>query len=212
MKKKDPYKTLGVGEQATTDEIKKAFRKKAKEFHPDKNGNADQFSEVAFAYRLLMDPEKRNRYDSTGDASERDMQTDVFNAIGTALLQIIEQTKPNVEYTNILQLLRLHFDKSRQGCMNALQACERDIKNLKNIMKKFKRKNADTPDVITNILTMKIQDHERQMSDAKAAKTICVAVLKYLEDFDYEFDPTRKPPQQANPWNISSFQNVFGRF
>jgi DnaJ family protein A protein 2 len=50
---------LGVEKNATTDEIKKAFRKKALKEHPDKGGDPEKFKEISIAYEVLGDPEKR---------------------------------------------------------------------------------------------------------------------------------------------------------
>ena len=64
---KDYYKALGVAKDANAADIKKAYRKLAREFHPDKNpGNADaesRFKEVSEAYDVLSDEAKRKEYD-----------------------------------------------------------------------------------------------------------------------------------------------------
>ncbi len=70
MAKRDYYEVLGVERGATPEEIKRAYRKKAIQYHPDKNpGNKEaeaKFKECAEAYEVLSDPEKRKRYDQFG--------------------------------------------------------------------------------------------------------------------------------------------------
>src|SRR5262245_30602290 len=69
MEYRDYYKVLGVARTATADEVKKAYRRLARKFHPDvsKETNAEQkFKEVQEAYEVLKDPEKRAAYDQLG--------------------------------------------------------------------------------------------------------------------------------------------------
>lgn len=67
---KDYYKILGVPKSAKDDEIKKAYRKMALRYHPDKNktiGAEEKFKEVAEAYEVLSDKKKRDVYDKYGE-------------------------------------------------------------------------------------------------------------------------------------------------
>jgi len=75
MEYKDYYKTLGVSRKASEEEIKKAYRKLALKYHPDRNPGdkqaEDKFKEINEAYQVLSDPEKRARYDQLGDSYQR---------------------------------------------------------------------------------------------------------------------------------------------
>jgi len=71
MAKRDYYEILGLSKNASTDEIKKAFRNLARKYHPDVNkaaDSADRFKEINEAYSVLSDPQKRSQYDQFGHA------------------------------------------------------------------------------------------------------------------------------------------------
>lgn len=60
------YDVLGLTKEASSEDIKKAFRKLAVKYHPDRGGDAEKFKEINAAHEVLSDPEKRELYDKYG--------------------------------------------------------------------------------------------------------------------------------------------------
>ena len=96
VKERDYYEVLGVSKSATDDELKKAYRRLALKYHPDKNpGDKEaerKFKEAANAYEVLSNPEKRKMYDLRGHAGLEDMgfhgfesSSDIFSSSGIYL-------------------------------------------------------------------------------------------------------------------------------
>jgi molecular chaperone DnaJ len=80
--KRDYYEILGVGKDASPDEIKKAFRRMAIEHHPDRGGDEAKFKEINEAYEVLKDTDKRKRYDQFGHAGVGGAAGDPFAGFG----------------------------------------------------------------------------------------------------------------------------------
>ena len=116
---KDYYAVLGIKKDASADEIKKAYRKLALKYHPDKNPGdkkaEEKFKELTEAYAVLSDPEKKRQYDQFGDAgfhqrfSQEDIYRnfdvgDIFREFGLGVI-----TSYSIHYTKL-------YENFLQGC------------------------------------------------------------------------------------------------
>ncbi|HHF51752.1 MAG TPA: molecular chaperone DnaJ, partial [Candidatus Aminicenantes bacterium] len=94
MVKRDYYEVLEVSRNCTCDEIKKAYRKKAVQYHPDKNPGdkeaEEKFKEAAEAYSVLMDKEKRAIYDRYGHQGLRGEGFSGFSGFNSSIFQGFE--------------------------------------------------------------------------------------------------------------------------
>lgn len=99
MAKRDYYEVLGISRNCTCDEIKRAYRKKALQFHPDKNPGdkeaEEKFKEAAEAYSVLMDPEKRSVYDRYGHQGLRGEGFSGFSGFDSSIFQDFEDILGN---------------------------------------------------------------------------------------------------------------------
>jgi len=78
----DYYQTLGIPRNASDDDIKRAYRKKAMKHHPDRGGDEAQFQELQQAYAILGDPDKRKQYDNPQPHVRININGDSFHAQG----------------------------------------------------------------------------------------------------------------------------------
>lgn len=121
---KDPYKILGVSKQASQDEIKKAYRKLAVAYHPDKNPddkNAEEkFKEISSAYEVLSDQEKRNMYDTYGDIDPRNVNVNrgfnPFDHINMDDIFGFNGRRRSTRGDDIRNSIRIDFMEAVKGC------------------------------------------------------------------------------------------------
>ncbi|MCM2294521.1 DnaJ domain-containing protein [Allorhizobium sp. BGMRC 0089] len=116
---RDPYSLLGVKRDAGADEIKAAWRAKAKSSHPDQNrddpGATERFAELGQAYDLLKDPEKRNRYDQKRaqlDAMKREQTIMQQREEARAAAERARQARANAERI-MAELARIEAEKAK---------------------------------------------------------------------------------------------------
>lgn len=139
--KRDYYEVLGVSKTATDDEIKKAYRKLAKQYHPDLNPDnkeaEEKFKEVNEAYETLSDPTKRSQYDQFGHAGPQqfggggfqggfggfggfDDIIDAFFGVGRRNSGPNNSTRPR-QGDDIEQIVTIDFMESINGCKREIK-------------------------------------------------------------------------------------------
>lgn len=119
MSKRDYYEVLGVSKNASADEIKKAYRKLAKEHHPDKGGDETLFKEISEAYEVLSDNDKKAKYDRFGHADDNrgsydDMHSGFHDMFGQFFRQRQQQQRERVG-ENMTLTVKLTLEEIFEG-------------------------------------------------------------------------------------------------
>ena len=142
MEKRDYYEVLGVSKNATDDEIKSAFRRLAKKYHPDLNKDPDapnKFKEAQEAYAVLSDKDKRSKYDQFGhaafdanqggfsgggfDFSDFDINLDdiLGNMFGSGFGYSKSRGRRKTRGSDLLREVKLTFEEAVYGCEKELK-------------------------------------------------------------------------------------------
>jgi len=136
--KKTLYDTLGVKAGASPEELKAAFRAKAKDAHPDKRGSEDEMKEINKAYLILKDPTTRDNYDKTGEDSV-DYGAYVFQVILEILASIIDKNPPNID--TFLDSMQSAWSSSHAGKQLELSGEISKLEKFQARIKKFPANN-----------------------------------------------------------------------
>lgn len=132
------YATIGVSPDASPAEIKRTFRQKAARLHPDKkSGDADAMVKLNLAYRVLSDPDKRQRYDQTGEDTERPLDAHARGLVMRAFSDALQQDVPDV-LTHARKFLEQTRRNIQSECDKAATAAAKFRKRRSKIKSKDK--------------------------------------------------------------------------
>lgn len=135
MVTEDLYELLGVNKDASQDEIKKAYRKKAKKIHPDVGGDAELFKKISYANEILSDPEKRKLYDQfghdMGKSNNTNQPADIFDFIKKTREQFFGNFNqqqsvvvPQIRINISLTLIEMYNGTTKKFKYNANRICK----------------------------------------------------------------------------------------
>lgn len=133
------YDTLGVKKEASADQIKKAFKKKAQKLHPDKNKDGDdenteeEFKQLQKAYHILKDPTRRGNYDDTGQVvQEKSIEQEGWQCICQLYSSILDRN--NFMPFDFVKDINQNIRASKMQTTDILSSCESDVKKIQNLI------------------------------------------------------------------------------
>lgn len=190
--KKDLYDTLGVDRKATDEEIKAAFKNKAKDMHPDKpGGSTEKMQELVHAHDILKSKHRRDRYDKTGQEDDHSFETQ-FN-------DIIQRLFINaVDASDLRDLERMDVVKEFKSGINNLISAAKEMQNQATLRAgKFKkirsRLQSKGNQQVLRALDLNISDSESMREKLNYDLKFYEQCLLVLNDYNYTFDP---PPER----------------
>jgi hypothetical protein len=187
----DLYGTLGVDMDASADEIRKAYRKKAKSAHPDRSeGSEEKFSALSKALAVLSDPDRRKRYDETGDegdnsASKREA------AVAGILSQLLASAAQSMDVDRqpVDEAMRQALQSAISSHVEGARKCNTAIKKLEKLLTRLKLKNKAAPSVLLDKMAEEhIRTIKRQKAAAEEQIELHKTALAVVNCYTYEVD------------------------
>lgn len=177
------YEQLGVDTDATPDQIKQAYRARAREKHPDKGGTADDFAPVARAYEVLSDPGRRLLYDSAGVDSRPPIEVEAQNA----LLTLISQAFAEPDGTPIIEVARMTIEAVAAEGPKQIAALKARRKKL--ITKRDKISTTGDMNLVHMVIDTELKGIEANLANLEHQAELHVVCLAELEKYTEETEP-----------------------
>jgi curved DNA-binding protein CbpA len=202
------YEILGLGRKATPKEIKEAYRKKARETHPDRGGTNDAFYQVSHAYQVLEDARRRHVYDTTGDDSDLgDQRARLMEELGTLLYTIIDTTVSqggNIRVASIIATAKNAIQASITQNTQQAAATRKKIQEMKEGISRLSRRDG-VEDQLKSMLEHRLQGQEASVINFEAVIQRNEVMLDLLDRYDYRSDAAlQKQPAWDGSVNVIS--------
>ena len=185
------YETLGVASDASPDEIKRAFRKKSSQHHPDKpGGNAEAMAAVNAAYECLSDATRRLGYDETGrDPANGPTLDDVAEHALQSLIQQILEDSPE---GNLVKLLDGHITRTIVSIRQDIVIKERRVARLGKQLDRVVRKSAGRTSLFNRVLQKQIQQAQGDIEQGRQQLEVSERAREILRDHE-DTKPEHEP-------------------
>jgi len=199
------YQDLDISSNATAQQIKNAYRKKAKKSHPDAGGKKGEFEKVQKAYLVLSDPETRSKYDKTGDENLEEpdnSQQEIISIVVTAFeitVQCIENTRRNPLEFDIAKEMKGSVESKIREIETEIKRLERNIKNTEKFLGRFSVKKGNN--FIDQMLASKIDAINLNIKFKKHDVEKFSKALELIKDLSFRVEPKKEQEYYSGMMN-----------
>lgn len=198
----NPYKILNVKEAASAENIKKAYREKAKETHPDAGGTNEDFQRLSAAYAVLSDPKARKRYDRTGSTAPKpNVREQAKTKLAGLMIKIIERhakmtaDKGSPIYWDLKGEILAALHGERDGNKAKLENVRTSIKYVRRIEAKLKKGDG----FLNAVLLEQVKGMESLVEGIRTELSITKKAIRIMER--YKFEPDKTDPKMNGIYN-----------
>lgn len=176
MPKKNHYDVLGVDKGATPDKIKRAYRKRAAQAHPDKGGSDAEMAEINRAWEVLSNPQMKLLYDATGEDQQKSIDEEVKNIILSAFNDALYH-----DAAECLKFARQAITKKSNEVKSGRSQAETAQKKLSTKRDKIKAKGEN---LFHLLIDQELSRIAAVIANCDRAIAICKAALLILDEYE----------------------------
>lgn len=190
MKKMDPYETLGVPRDASTADVRNAYRAQAKRAHPDGGGTPERFAQLVLARDVLSDAQRRQKYDATGEIGE----TPVDNIDARAMNMVMQavdhvfmtchQRGIKVEEVDAISDAKKWLSAKLIELKNNQNKGKEHAKKLRSYAERFVNKG---PNKIRMMLESRAAEIEREIAKTDTDVVVMEKALGMSAEYEYKY-------------------------
>ncbi len=199
----DPYETLGVQQDASPEELRRAYYAGAKRLHPDVGGDAKDFAELASAHALLADPARRAEYDATGRTDELPDIGQKAQSMLAQLFATLLQGRTDLENrtVDVLEILRKSLGEGINVGDLKIMKLDGRIHTLKDVESRL-ASTTEGSSVLGTVLAEQIKGIELQMTDVEQEQEVAELAITMLDGYVYAHEDfeVRSMVEQYGGW------------
>ena len=192
MDKNYYYAVLGIDSSATQDQIKKAYKKLAQMYHPDKNPGSktakEAFIAAKEAYGVLSDPVKREQYDKYGHLGvdlNIDIDRDALATLRESFMNFVDQCS-DIDHVDIIKQFKKRADGIIKNNKSSIKQINKSIAKIEKVKNKIKRKSGGE-NLFTLAFDNKLDTLNRNLFNCEMAIKVTQRVIELLDDYEYAF-------------------------